>query len=345
MPTNYTRHYSPKCWYLDVATGETLPCVECNGTTQVPVLKCRIHGECSEEKLVNRPGERMLACCRSCGDRSVEESHQLVVTADGIGDHVMALSVAAGWRRSHPNCRLVMVARSRWVELFADYDDLLLQDKPLSRVAHAWQASTNGDRYFVERVADLPSSERAVPTLRHLPDDALTWSEQFRGCAILAPWVLGKNTTSRQWLMSHWHMLEIFLKEEGRRVVVIGDEKAEQGSFTSRVLRNESPQRVAALMGVASCVVSNESGMAHLAGALGVPTVVLSAQLDATHVYGLWTSVHVIRGPLGCSGCRWRGLEWRPRCDTICASLQAITPEVVLDEVLRLRPGRVLPAL
>jgi hypothetical protein len=74
--------------------------------------------------------------------------------------------------------------------------------------------------------------------------------------------------------------------------------------------------------------------MAHLAGALAVPVVVVAAQLDAGAIHGFWPKSVQLRGPLACSGCRWTGPHFRPACQTLCASLQAITPEHVRDAVL-----------
>jgi hypothetical protein len=64
------KFHRPPCAHLGPPTGETLPCKECGKEepTQVPVMICWVHGECSERKLVNRPGEKCLAACRACPD-------------------------------------------------------------------------------------------------------------------------------------------------------------------------------------------------------------------------------------------------------------------------------------
>jgi SAM-dependent methyltransferase len=50
-------------------------------------------------------------------------------------------------------------------------------------------------------------------------------------------------------------------------------------------------------MKVAACVVSNESGMAHLAGALRVPCVVLTGSLWGSSLHAFWPRTTCIHGP------------------------------------------------
>jgi hypothetical protein len=256
---------------------------------------------------------------------------RLNVSADGIGDHLMAARVAAGWLAAHPGRSLVLVAKpwcAPWLELFAGYGDLATEPDP--RLPDCWPAgSARGTLHFVEAAARAPWHAPLTP--RPLPPEAGAWAAPYRGCVVLSPFSLGSGT-GRDWLPSHWRALEAELRAEGRRVVAIGaGGDAPRLARFAEPLAGLPPARVAALMRAAAVVVSNESGMGHLAGALNIPAVVLAAQLDGRRIHGGWPNTTVIQGPLACSGCHWAGIDFRPACNQVCASLQAITPEAVLS--------------
>jgi hypothetical protein len=271
----------------------------------------------------------------SIGDQG-SGAAQLVISANGIGDVLGGLTVAAGWKARHPDRELVLVVPHRqWAELFGGYDTLRdgggLGASGLPGVPHAWSANNHAGYHFIEAVGG--NRERALPPVRPLPADVVEWAEPFRGAVVLAPWTLAPGQ-NRNWLLSHWLILEEYLRGDGFRCVVIGshDDPA-QTLFKSPVIRAEPAARVAALMQAGCCVVSNESGMAHLAGALQVACIVLAAQLDGRTIHDFWPQTRVLQGPLACSGCRWGGEHYRDHCNSICASLQAITPETVLGAV------------
>jgi heptosyltransferase-1 len=87
----------------------------------------------------------------------------------------------------------------------------------------------------------------------------------------------------------------------------------------------ESPMELAALAAAADVLVAADTGILHIAAALGVPVVGLYGPKDET-IYGPWPPgprVRVVRSPAPCSPCRLRRCEHR-----ICMSL--IEPEDVL---------------
>jgi hypothetical protein len=355
-PTRQQMHGLRPCARLGAATGELAGCVGCGGAATAPVRLCTLHGECTTDRRAEkRPpeGRRVpLPWCRTCADYvpapPPDGAAQVVVTADGIGDHVLGLAAAAAWRRDNPGRHLAFVAKPRlhaWARLFDAYDELASAPDPAR--ATVCDLSRRGATHYAEAVQALPL---LPPAVRPLPDDALAWAEQYAGCVVLCPGAGYKRPNApewacndRVWLPSHWLFLERLLGESGRRVVAI-DSDAKRIAQHAEPLANLPPARVAALVRAARCVVSNESGMAHFAGALGAACVVLSGPLDARLIHGVWRQTRALNGPLGCSGCRWKGPHFRPHCATLCASLQAIQPGDVMRAIGEIAPPPVNPA-
>jgi hypothetical protein len=324
---------------------ETIECPPCSEKAGKPINKavhaCAVHGRCITDGAADG-----IASCGRCNDYSTE-LFQLTVNAAGIGDHLAAASIAAAWKDRNPGKKLHIVGMSRqWIELFdgvcdslatTHFEDLNQWREKVTPGSTPIYAALNdrGGLHFIEAAAKIPLTERKRPTTRPLPTEAEKWAQQFRGCVILAPISLGSGA-GRNWLMSHWLVLERMLNEHGLQCVAIGSgtDAHKLAGFRGQQICGRPAAHVAALMKVAACVVSNESGMGHLAGALNVPAIVLAAQLIAAPIYAAWASVRIIQGPLACGGCRWTGPNWKGHCDTLCANLNSITPDVVLSAVM-----------
>jgi hypothetical protein len=91
--------------------------------------------------------------------------------------------------------------------------------------------------------------------------------------------------------------------------------------------------RVAGVLLNAACVVGLDSGLSHLAGALGAPTVVLTGQTSGECVFSCYPSVRWIDGPLPCKGCWWQSPYSEATCKGHCPSLYAIGPHQVYAAV------------
>lgn len=323
-----TAHRGVPCANLGPATGELIGCGSCGGGVQLKAFACLLHGRCTPAKAA--PG---ITCCADCPDYCTTSNQvaQLAINASGIGDHLLGLTIAKAWKLRHPDRRLAyLVQHTQWVELFDGYD--LLTTAPLPHAAPIYpELNYREGWHWCEVATDLP--ERALPALKPLAAAAVEWAEAYRGRVVLAPLTLQPGS-NRDWLVSHWQALERALRRRGMQCVVIcaGGDDARLPGFRAPIIAGQPAARMAALLRAAAAVVSNESGMAHLAGALQVPCVVLAAQLDGRKIHGFWPRTTVVQGPLPCSGCRWTGDFWREAvCGRLCASLQSITPAMVLD--------------
>ncbi len=260
------------CLHLGEATGDTVDCPTCSGTVRQLVHHCARHEFC----VLGRPPYAGLAGCDDCKDRTGPEAVCLDLSESangpkGIGDHLTALTVAAGWKRDHPLGHLTFVARPwcrAWVRFFGGYDQLTTV--PPADIPRLHDVSGRGLTHYTLTVDRLPVRFRALPEVLPLPAGALEWASRYRGVVALCPRTLN---AARDWLPSHWLRLEGMLLARGVRCVVLGaaDDRDALACFRSPQFCGQTPARVVALLSGAACVVANESGLAHLAGALGVP--------------------------------------------------------------------------
>ncbi len=319
-----------RCVHLGGPTGEEVLCETCPSErgTRLKLLSCARHNKCTPLTPV-----RGVQCCASCPDRQSDYT-QLVVPVNGIGDHILALAHSQYLRST--GSRVVFVAKPAalpWVQLFDSYDEVTTDPIPGVEPVQLPQCS---DGLWAEFMSKLPMM---TPTVRPLSDDALPYSSFYSNHVVLcpgsgyrrqrAPLTIPNN---RVWLQSHWQVLETKLMEAGHSVVVLDDE-AVRTSWATRQVVGETPERVAAILAASSCVVANESGMAHLAGALGTPCVVLAGPTNSAAMHRQWTRTLVLNGPLECTGCKFTGPHYRAACDHLCASLQSVQPNEVLRAV------------
>lgn len=86
----------------------------------------------------------------------------------------------------------------------------------------------------------------------------------------------------------------------------------------------------------ADVVVCNDSAAAHVAGTIGVPTLVISGLTDPRVVFAhMDGNVHwIANGDVGCSGCHWNGDRgYRPGCRSGCQSLIRLPVPRVLERI------------
>ena len=141
------------------------------------------------------------------------------------------------------------------------------------------------------------------------------------------------------------------LVASGRRVVVTGSR--DETSVARSIVPTSVDDRVSVLAGVTSfagtsdvvrgaeAVVCGNTGIAHLAAAVGTPVIEVFAPVVPAHRWRPWGVPHVLLGELdiACAGCRARTC---PHDDQPC--LAPYTPEAVLDALEALTDGGAPPA-
>lgn len=131
----------------------------------------------------------------------------------------------------------------------------------------------------------------------------------------------------RRWPISYWIDLAHLLQQRGLNPAVVLQER--DARLESRVpfwITGLSHPDLFALTVGARLVISSDSGPAHVAGTIGVKTLVLSGPTGKP-TYAHLPEVDVMhRESPECSGCHYRGAAYRPACETGCSELYALTP-------------------
>jgi len=80
-------------------------------------------------------------------------------------------------------------------------------------------------------------------------------------------------------------------------------------------------------------VLGNDSGMLHMAGFLGIPSIAVCGPTDGNIVFGGYKSVEIIQGPGECTGCLWfKSNGYTPWCSHGCKVIERVTATDVLDK-------------
>lgn len=141
------------------------------------------------------------------------------------------------------------------------------------------------------------------------------------------------NQLNRQWPANYWLDLAWKLKTEGYNPMIMLETKDDQTfKQAPSVWQGYTFELLAALMRRALLVVGNDSFPAHLAGTLGVPTLVLAGPTTPP-VYDHCPSVEMMmshRTP--CVGCCYAE-NFRASCDLGCHALYALFPDEVLERI------------
>lgn len=160
------------------------------------------------------------------------------------------------------------------------------------------------------------------------------------GSIVIAPF---SNSDIRDWPLEHFEDLLAMLVGDDRfpPITLVGTERQQARAslithrFASTSVTNAcgsfSWPELCARLRDASCVVGNNSGIAHLAASYGVPTVcIFGGSHQRTEWRPIGPRVVVLSETLSCSPCH---LDHGARCpyDKLC--LAKIRPEIVRDTI------------
>lgn len=182
------------------------------------------------------------------------------------------------------------------------------------------------------RMSGRCSDNFILPALRQ-PERLKSLAAAYQNCIVLAPFSTWRN---REWRLESWLTLESLLLRAGYRLVIVDSLPDRIEAFHSEKLTDVTPDLLTGIVLNADCVIGNDSGIAHLAGVLGKPTIVLCGQTTGQQIYGLYPKMKYLEGRLSCAGCWWNSGPYNDeRCNPTCANMQSILPEDVLAEVDR----------
>jgi lipopolysaccharide heptosyltransferase II len=194
----------------------------------------------------------------------------------------------------------------------------------------------------------LPVSEEAIEEAKALLEGSGQWREGVQLVAIHPG--SGGYSLARRWPPDRFAQVADALIEgyEVQVVLLGGPQETELTQRVASLMRHEaidlggktSIPLLAALLRLCRLFVGNDSGVMHLASAVGTPVVAIFGPSNPA-AWGPWGPTHeVVRIDLECSPCIYRGFQLgkiegceNPRC------IEEISPEMVLAAAERLLQG------
>jgi ADP-heptose:LPS heptosyltransferase len=197
--------------------------------------------------------------------------------------------------------------------------------------------------YYLSCLGLSPSHSPVVKI--PLRPEAIQWSEAYcdghglkeKSVLVLAP---GSGAREKNWPAAYFSVMARWWRERtrGEAIVLLGPVEQERGGcdrladdFISA--RNLNLGQVAALLSRGDLYIGNDSGMTHLAAAIGVPTVALFGPSDERRWVPRGAKVLLLRLGVACSPCDIQAMK-------SCAHhncLAELLPEKVIEELEKLR--------
>jgi heptosyltransferase III len=117
----------------------------------------------------------------------------------------------------------------------------------------------------------------------------------------------GSGSPRKNWPAERWHQLIEYLLREKQRIVMIGGEADEkrlmelESAFAGRVqiVRNLPLPELGALLGKSKLFIGHDSGISHLAGAAGAPSLLLFGPTDPAVWAPVNEGVRIVEAPNG----------------------------------------------
>jgi len=145
---------------------------------------------------------------------------------------------------------------------------------------------------------------------------------------------------ARTWARRRWAEVVAGLQDAG--CVVLGmqchyDPPAIRWLGCSVLQPDGAAELSAALLSRGSLFIGNDSGLTHLAGWMGIPSIAVCGMTTGRVVFGCYPSVWTLEDTMDCKGCIGRPAKgWRPWCSASCDALDSIQARDLLELAARL---------
>jgi ADP-heptose:LPS heptosyltransferase len=272
----------------------------------------------------------------------------------GIGDIMVLLTLLPALKREHPGWTIRLITEKKdWASLGHDY--VISKDDFEA-------AGTRGEKYFKQFEEDwiyydleaigkkklrheLFGERLGVnpePAILRVTDDAMYWAKQIIDnkdnlkVVGIAPY---SSSEQRTWPDENWVLLIEKLIAAGYFPLMIGGPGEGERSKFYPCMRywGMGAQRTTALLAQCALVIGNDSGMAHVAGTLRRPTIVIGAPSDTPRIFGWYGSVRCLQAHSECGMCYWRrDRGFRQECNYRCRLIGTISPPDVFKEAKRI---------
>ncbi len=233
-----------------------------------------------------------------------------------------------------------------------DLRGLLLTD-PIA--VPEWKNRRHEVYYYLNLIAEIENSMLGQQTvLDSFPNSSLVISDERRAEArsfmrsagididkkIVALGVGSTNSMAKRWPAARYAEFSDRVQTElGAQVILLGAKNEEDVSNEVRELSRTKPivmtgatdlAMASAILGEVDLFVSNDMGLAHVAPAIGTPTIVIFGPTNDTTTRPFSKNAVVVRKVVECSPCMLRDCPIDHRC------MAQVTVEEVFDNTLRL---------
>jgi ADP-heptose:LPS heptosyltransferase len=200
---------------------------------------------------------------------------------------------------------------------------------PTARIA-PWRPGPQETRHVSQLFVDslgpkIASGTSAIPVSISLSPEllhqGLQWllDHKWNGIEPLATLHPGAGSRTKRWPLERFVRLAAYLTLEHKSKLLVVEGPAESGLAAQiakelpevNVIRAEllSLDLLAAVIEKSGLFVGNDSGITHLAAALGIPSIALFGPTLPRHWAPLGANVTVLWNPRDCSACSWGGTE------------------------------------
>jgi len=150
--------------------------------------------------------------------------------------------------------------------------------------------------------------------------------------------------SAKRWPFERFAKISDWASERwGAKVIILGSKKEKDiGNEMAGIMKNKaavfcgttSLGEAMGLISRCSFFVTNDSGLMHIAAALGVPTLAIFGSTDHVATGPRGSTTRIIRHDIACSPCL------KPECPTDFKCMLSIEPEEVWDEMEKFRQAK-----
>ncbi len=298
LPSLLPDFKKPECKYL----GPLKPGKPCGSQLRA----CNVHHDTTTRFFACKGASR---CCVGCNEY-VSPLTEIIIEqgAMGVGDGLLGLIAVAKLKADHPGVKIIYRLSDTalpWVRLFDGYDELRPKSDASfeTPIPDGRQINVGYEREmrvgitvprWTRYARNIGASGTLIPHPRH-PDILLETGARWRNHIMLCPF---STDASREWGLPNWHELESMLRASGIPTAVVNSTDDRTAEFRGEKITGCRSGVVASALLNSRCVIGSDSGMAHLGGILGKPTIVLELTTNCRNIFGAYPHAHILRRPL-----------------------------------------------
>jgi len=215
--------------------------------------------------------------------------------------------------------------------------------EPVAARAYEHSFAIARNQHAVHRVRQLFAAALHYPLPDSLPDYGIKQPvPQFARQPYLV-FLHGTTWPTKHWPENYWIQLASMAAEAGLQVKIpwgnaIEQQRAQQIAGSSdaiEVLPRMQLGELAAVIAAAAVVVGVDTGLVHLAAALGTPCITLYGSTDPGLIGTLGESQLQLRAQFPCAPCQQRICHYSGEADEFPACYTSLPPEVVWENIAR----------